>query len=154
MHYRLWSTDAWQPTYEEDGEPAQGLVCLETVPDVDDVPDMVEPSLLKLDLQKLTHDIPNKYVDYMPQQTVEHLRDFMGNIEQYGQVAEQADEWPLQQLIEAARRQRSARVTTSGDVPPNFQRIQDWMESVCPPVIVGNQGTKQPNLRLWRTFQR
>ncbi|XP_070553722.1 uncharacterized protein [Ptychodera flava] len=154
MHYRLWSTDAWQPTYEEDGEPAQGLVCLETVPDVDDVPDMVEPSLLKLDLQKLTHDIPNKYVDYMPQQTVEHLRDFMGNIEQYGQVAEQADEWPLQQLIEAARRQRSARVTTSGDVPPNVQRIQDWMESVCPPVIVGNQGTKQPKLRLWRTFQR
>ncbi|XP_070548740.1 uncharacterized protein [Ptychodera flava] len=112
MHYRLWSTDAWQPTYDEDNEDTQGLVCLETVPDVNDVPSMVEPSLLKLDLQRIRNDIPNKYADYMPQSAMDYLQNFVNDIEQYEQV-EEADEWPLQQLVEVARRRRTARVETA-----------------------------------------
>ncbi|XP_070550516.1 uncharacterized protein [Ptychodera flava] len=141
MHYRVWSTDAWQPTYDEDNEDTQGLVCLETVPDVNDVPSMVEPSLLKLDLQRIRNDIPNKYADYMPQSAMDYLQNFVNDIEQYEQV-EEADEWPLQQLVEVARRRRTARVETADFIPENVQRIQQKMESVCPTVTIGRQGRR------------
>ncbi|XP_077864883.1 uncharacterized protein LOC144350661 [Saccoglossus kowalevskii] len=144
MHYRLWSSDPWEPqcTSEDD---VPGLICFKSTPCIDDPPEWVVPSLMKLDVEALERSIPNGFVHRMPSHAVQSWKDFMSNIKDLEKTPVDVPErWQLHDLVEAAEAKQQLRQNSEDldAMPENIRRIEQNLNRACNPIIIGNQGKK------------
>lgn len=91
---------------------------LQSIPD--GKPDLVQPSLAKLEVDKLKTDIP-KYKEHDPHAAYTALNGWLGNIDELLVVPE-TYEWPLDVLSAAEKIQPS---TLTDNITEDLQQLRD-----------------------------
>ncbi|XP_070569806.1 uncharacterized protein [Ptychodera flava] len=143
MRYRHYSTSVWRPIVQyKQGtstplEESLGLKCLQSVPDINNIPEFVKPSIEKMDPSKLKKDIPDGYEGRIPSEADrEWLRDFVENVEIYEQVpSNRPAAWYIHDLIDAANERR--RKVQQHTLPSHLEVIKTRIESECDDVLIG-----------------
>ncbi|XP_070550483.1 uncharacterized protein [Ptychodera flava] len=86
MHYRKWSNLPWKPETDDNFEESKGLICLKTVPSLEDIPDWVQPCLEKMDVDAIKKDIPERYKHRLPDSAIQEWRKFFENVKDYEKI--------------------------------------------------------------------
>ncbi|XP_070547237.1 uncharacterized protein [Ptychodera flava] len=93
MRYRHRSTSNRRPVlqFKDDDftpiEEPKGLICLKTLPNVDDVPEWVKPSIEKMDPERLRKDLPDAYQGRITcERDKQWLREFAQNINDHAKA--------------------------------------------------------------------
>ncbi|XP_070541601.1 uncharacterized protein [Ptychodera flava] len=143
MRYRHRSTSNWRPVlqFKDDDftpiEESKGLICLKTLPNVDDVPEWVKPSIEKMDPERLRKDLPDAYQGRITcERDKQWLREFAQNINDHAKApSSRPQRWFLHDLIDAAKQRRDRQQNTS--MPDHILSIQQNIENECPDVVIG-----------------
>nr|XP_006820843.1 PREDICTED: uncharacterized protein LOC102801679 [Saccoglossus kowalevskii] len=111
MQYRQWSTNPWEPSHMDvNGQQVPGLKCLQSVPELDDVPAYVLPSIEKLDIESLKRDLPYSCCLRMPASASQWWNEYLHNIKDLEKVPDEAPiRWLLHDLKNAADEKRATR---------------------------------------------
>ncbi|XP_072028306.1 uncharacterized protein [Amphiura filiformis] len=165
MHYKMWVDDKWLPeekvgadgfTVEED---SKGLKLLQSIPDINNIPQWVIPSLCKLDIEVLKKDLPQAYGERMPRDRREWWQHFMENIESLTEqlkliidwitlviigkkcMGGDAMTWPLVELAG-----RITRMEPVWESSLQLENIREKIQQSCDTVHVqiGTQGAFHP----------
>ncbi|XP_070555939.1 uncharacterized protein [Ptychodera flava] len=156
MNYRKWSTLPWKPVRKNDAEDSDdemneadesdGLVCLKTIPSLDEIPEWVIPSLEKLDVDAVRKHVPNSYGHRLPDYAKASWRDFFDNIKKYEQVPEEASTWPLKEIVDYCnnRRKSPPEVNVTGQTEERVEKLAAIIEEDNTHVTIGKQGKRQP----------
>ncbi|XP_070568131.1 uncharacterized protein [Ptychodera flava] len=145
MHYRKWSNLPWKPETDDNFEESKGLICLKTVPSLEDIPDWVQPCLEKMDVDAIKKDIPERYKHRLPDSAIQEWRKFFENVKDYEKVPEERQNWPLKELADFCKQRSQARDTVpqvSEEVEAVIKRhIQDDTH-----ITIGKQGRQYRNI--------
>ncbi|XP_068680383.1 uncharacterized protein [Montipora foliosa] len=122
MHYRNWSHEQWQGP----------IVMLKSVPN--GKPNLVSPSLAKLDLEALKRDIPNKYPQNMPQAASEYWKAWLRDVE--SKIISVPDNyiWPVDKLKTASR---TAPPPSAAQLPDDLLELREREIQPTPEIYTG-----------------
>lgn len=110
MHYRNWSHERWQGP----------IVILKSMPH--GKPNLVIPSLAKLDLEALKRDILNKYQQNIPQAASDCWRSWLENVEREIAAVPDLYDWLVDTLKIAGK---TAPLPLAAQIPNDFLELRE-----------------------------
>ncbi|KAJ8030146.1 hypothetical protein HOLleu_26471 [Holothuria leucospilota] len=148
MNFKKWESEVWKP--ERCEEYPHGYLVLKDVPELRQCLEWVIPGLDRLDVDRLTKDLPSAYKHRLPLSAQLWWSDYMSTFSSVYDELPDKETWNLAQLTARPQHQTLASIQQS-----EIEELENIIEEECPDVQIGNQGRFfQRQLRWWTTMDQ